>query len=419
MRRTLIFVLIFIGLLAVPILARYLRYYNLTGSDREQPPVYEPADVPAMVPTPQAADYRDDPDQTEGSILLDMAHNNAFTLDELSELDRGLSARGMEFSIFEEGDLGSALRTAKGFVVVAPLTEFTDDEVRAVADFVANGGRLLLVGDPTRYTVEEDEIDPFEFELSSDEIPLNSLGNAFEIVFNGDYLYNTIENEGNFRNIILDLEDTRSSLLTDELEALAFYGAHSVSVGPNGSEILPADENTWSSATHRPGGLTVAVMAADAQMDPVDLPTLLAPLIAGDADYVKGNRLAWPEASKAMPWHRWLGNRVLSFLTSVAIGVDVGDSQCGYVSMNRSTLRALPCDRLWTGYGYPNDWLSWMVESDLRLCEVPVRPIYGEERSGITLRHVVWTIPFVIARAWLRRYLGRSGVDVVAGRNEL
>ena len=96
MRRTLIFVLIFIGLLAVPILARYLRYYNLTGSDREQPPVYEPADVPAMVPTPQAADYRDDPDQTEGSILLDMAHNNAFTLDELSELDRGLSARGME-----------------------------------------------------------------------------------------------------------------------------------------------------------------------------------------------------------------------------------------------------------------------------------------------------------------------------------
>jgi len=156
------------------------------------------------------------------------------------------------------------------------------------------------------------------------------------------------------------------------------------------------------------GADLVAVMAADAQMDPVDLPTVLAPLIAGDADYVKGNRLAWPGASKAMPWHRWLGNHALSLLTRYAVGIDVHDSQCGYVAMNRSTLRSLPWDRLWTGYGYPNDWLSWMVESRLRVCEVPVRPIYGEERSGIALRDVAWTIPFVIARAWLRRLAVRG-----------
>ena len=166
------------------------------------------------------------------------------------------------------------------------------------------------------------------------------------------------------------------------------------------------------------GADLTAVMAADAQMDPVDLPTLLAPLIVGDADYVKGNRLAWPDASKAMPWQRWLGNHILSFLTRHAIGIAVRDSQCGYVAMNQSTLRVLPWDRLWSGCGYPNDWLSWMVKSDLRVCEVPVRPIYGEERSGITLRHIAWTIPFVIARAWIRR-LRRGSVDVIAGGDEL
>ncbi|MBW2546760.1 MAG: glycosyltransferase family 2 protein [Deltaproteobacteria bacterium] len=60
------------------------------------------------------------------------------------------------------------------------------------------------------------------------------------------------------------------------------------------------------------GAELTAVMAADGQMDPADLSALLAPLIAGEADYVKGNRLGWPAARKAMPWHRWLGNHVFS-----------------------------------------------------------------------------------------------------------
>jgi len=70
------------------------------------------------------------------------------------------------------------------------------------------------------------------------------------------------------------------------------------------------------------GADLTAVMAADGQMDPMDLPALLAPLIAGEADYAHGNRLGWPAASEAMPWHRWLGNHIFSSLTRWAIGVD-------------------------------------------------------------------------------------------------
>ena len=150
-----------------------------------------------------------------------------------------------------------------------------------------------------------------------------------------------------------------------------------------------------------------AVMAADGQMDPVDLPALLAPLIAGEADCAKGNRLVWPAANKAMPWHRWLGNHLFSLLTRQAIGVDVQDSQCGYTAMNRRAKRTLDWDRLWKGYGYPNDLLSWLTVHGLRVQDVPVRPVYGAEQSGIRLRHVMWIIPFVIARAGLRRYARR------------
>jgi glycosyltransferase involved in cell wall biosynthesis len=153
-----------------------------------------------------------------------------------------------------------------------------------------------------------------------------------------------------------------------------------------------------------------AVMAADGQMDPTDLPSLLAPLIADHADYAHGNRLAWPAAREAMPWHRWLGNHLFSLLTRYALGVEVQDSQCGYAAMNRRTQQVIDWDRLWKGYGYPNDLLSTLNLCGLRVKEIPVRPVYGAEQSGIRLRHVLVIIPFVLARAWIRRLAQRPEI---------
>jgi glycosyltransferase involved in cell wall biosynthesis len=151
------------------------------------------------------------------------------------------------------------------------------------------------------------------------------------------------------------------------------------------------------------GADLTAVMAGDGQMHPDDLPALLQPLIAEMVDFTKGNRLAWPSVRGDMPWHRLLGNRLFSSLTRRALGIDVEDSQCGYAAMNRRALLAIDWDRLWQGYGYPNDLLSCLSLGGLRIRDVPVRPIYGAARSGIRLRHVAWIIPFVIIRCWLRR----------------
>jgi glycosyltransferase involved in cell wall biosynthesis len=163
------------------------------------------------------------------------------------------------------------------------------------------------------------------------------------------------------------------------------------------------------------GAEITVVMAADGQMDPRDLPSLLAPLALGEADYVKGNRLAWPCARQAMPWHRWMGNHVLSSLTRRAIGVDVGDSQCGYAALSRSAKQVLDWDRLWPGYGYPNDLLSRLTMQGIRVRDVPVRPIYAQEQSGIRLHHVLSIVFFVIARAWVRRLrAARRGVELAS-----
>ena len=68
-------------------------------------------------------------------------------------------------------------------------------------------------------------------------------------------------------------------------------------------ELLRQD-NKWA----RDNEIDVAVvMAGDAQMDPIDLPSLLDPVVDGDVDYSKGNRLFSGEAYKNIPKARYFG----------------------------------------------------------------------------------------------------------------
>jgi glycosyltransferase involved in cell wall biosynthesis len=154
------------------------------------------------------------------------------------------------------------------------------------------------------------------------------------------------------------------------------------------------------------GADIVAVMAGDGQMHPDDLLALLAPVLGGEADYVKGDRLSHPEARARMPRMRFIGNHLLSALTRICTNSRVRDSQCGYTALSRRALDHLPLAAVWEGYGYPNDMLGWLYASRAQVRDIVVRPVYGLERSGIGLRHALFVIPFVLARIVLRRVIG-------------
>lgn len=147
------------------------------------------------------------------------------------------------------------------------------------------------------------------------------------------------------------------------------------------------------------------VMAGDGQMDPRDVPALLAPIVAGRADYVKGNRFAYPEVLWTMPRARLLGNVALSLLTRLTSGYRrLFDSQCGFTAVTRATLLALELDGLFPRYGYPNDLLARLRVAGARVVDVPVRPIYGPTwRSGITLRTAIYPVLFVVVRSLVWR----------------
>ena len=147
------------------------------------------------------------------------------------------------------------------------------------------------------------------------------------------------------------------------------------------------------------------VMAADNQMDPVELEALVEPVARGEVEYTKANRLVSGEAWKVIPRMRYLGNAVLSLLTKIASGYwHVADSQAGYTALSLEALRRLDLDRLYPRYGFPNDMLVHLNVQNARVRDVPSRPIYdvGEE-SGIKLRSVVPRISWLLFKAfWWR-----------------
>jgi len=147
------------------------------------------------------------------------------------------------------------------------------------------------------------------------------------------------------------------------------------------------------------------VMAGDAQMEPADLPDLLAPVVAGEVDYAKGNRLFTGDAWNQIPRVRYLGNSAMSLLTKIASGYwHVADSQSGYTAINLKALRTIDWDQMYKRYGQPNDLLVRLNVYNFRVRDVPVTPVYNiGEKSGVRPLRMIPGLSWLLFKLFLYR----------------
>jgi glycosyltransferase involved in cell wall biosynthesis len=156
----------------------------------------------------------------------------------------------------------------------------------------------------------------------------------------------------------------------------------------------------------RDAGLDVVVTVdGDGQMDPAEMASLIDPIILGDADYTKGNRLLDADQWQEIPRVRFLGNAVLSLLTKPTSGYwAVADSQSGYTAAGTWALTHIDWDAVYPRYGRPNDVLVLANIADCRVADVPIRAIYGVgERSSMKIAKVTFAIAALLFRRfWFR-----------------
>lgn len=154
--------------------------------------------------------------------------------------------------------------------------------------------------------------------------------------------------------------------------------------------------------------LDVAVsIDGDGQMDAEEMQALIEPIVNGDADYTKGNRLLDAEQWGDIPRVRFFGNAVLSLLTKPTSGYwAVADSQSGYTAAGVWALQHIDWDAVYPRYGRPNDVLTLANLADCRVADVPIRAIYGVgERSSMKIAKVTFAIAFLLVRRfWYRLF---------------
>ncbi len=138
------------------------------------------------------------------------------------------------------------------------------------------------------------------------------------------------------------------------------------------------------------GARYIVKLDGDGQMAPSFIPVLVAPLIKGEADYVKGNRFHALGSVSGMPKSRLLGNFLLSFASKLSSGYwNIFDPTNGFTAIHANAARALPFSRISEGYFFESDMLFHLGLLRAVVRDMPMEAHYGNETSGIRIPMVV------------------------------
>jgi glycosyltransferase involved in cell wall biosynthesis len=142
----------------------------------------------------------------------------------------------------------------------------------------------------------------------------------------------------------------------------------------------------------------------DLQFDPADIPRLVEPLVAGEADVVAADRFSAEGGGfrrpRRMPRAKYLGNRLGAWVISRLSGHRFHDVTCGFRAYGREALFALNTNGMHT---YTQESFQMLAMKGLRIRSVPIVVRYFPERRSRVVSSVfqyVWVSAVNILRSY-------------------
>jgi len=153
-----------------------------------------------------------------------------------------------------------------------------------------------------------------------------------------------------------------------------------------GATVLSHPENMGVGAAFNTGvdfaieaGADIVVnMDGDGQFDPSDIPALIAPIVAGQADFVTASRFKDKTLTPRMPTLKKWGNRRIAGLVSFLIRRRVYDVSCGFRAYSQEALLRL---NLMGKFTYTQETFLDLAFKGLKIVEIPLA-IRGEREFG-------------------------------------
>ena len=172
------------------------------------------------------------------------------------------------------------------------------------------------------------------------------------------------------------------------------------------------------------GADIIVKVDGDGQMDPALIPSLIAPIADGKADYTKGNRFEGFESLAPMPYTRIVGNIALSFISKVSSGYwNVFDCTNGFTAIHARVAAATLARPLNRRYFFESDMLFHLGLMRAVVADVPMKARYGNETSSLSVgkalfefaaRHLVNAAKRLCLRYFISDF-GMASVQFLAG----
>jgi dolichol-phosphate mannosyltransferase len=152
------------------------------------------------------------------------------------------------------------------------------------------------------------------------------------------------------------------------------------------------------------GADVIVKLDGDGQMDPRQIPRLIAPILRGEADYVKGNRFFHLESLRSMSWVRLVGNAALSFWSKLSSGYwNSFDPTNGFTALDGAVAQQLPLEKLSRRFFFESDILFRLNLVGAVVENLPMDARYADETSSLSPWKALLVFPFLHLRNLAKR----------------
>lgn len=142
-------------------------------------------------------------------------------------------------------------------------------------------------------------------------------------------------------------------------------------------------------------GDIVIVQDADLEYDPEEIPSVVDPILANQADVVYGSRFLVKKASRVLYFYHYLANKTLTFISNLFTNLNMTDVETGYKAFRGDIIRNMVITS--SGFGFEIEVTAKVAKLNCRIFEVPIS-YYGRtyaEGKKIGMRDGIFALLYI------------------------